>query len=272
MKIKHRKEKHLGLWKYFFLGGILLFFLVFASISTLLKEKLEAILLPVQAYIYQSKESIAERFQSHRSKEELSEENKKIKQELQVLDYLRIENKSLKDENRRLTELLDLKASLPKNTYFAKVYFRKPENMYDQFYIDRGKEDGLEQNMIIMQGESLIGRISNVEKERALVSMLTKDGMAVSARTESHMYGIVKGIGEERLYFEPNIYDDSLKLGDKLYTSGISDIYPEGIYIGYVCELEKGDNSLFTSIAVKPSMNIVDLKEVLIIPKRRDYE
>lgn len=272
MKIKHRKGEHLGLWKYFFLGGILLFFLVFASTSTLLKAKLEHFLLPVQAYVYQLKESVSESIQSYRNKEELLEENRKMKQELQVLTYLRIENKSLMDENRRLTELLELKETLPKSIYFAKVYFRKPENMYDQFYIDRGQEDGLEKNMIIMQGESLIGRISEIEKGRALVSMLTKDGMAVSARTESHMYGIVKGIGEEKLYFEPNIYDDSLKVGDKIYTSGISDIYPEGIYIGYVSEVEKGDNSLFTSIRVKPSMNMIDLKEVLIIPKRRDYE
>lgn len=74
------------------------------------------------------------------------------------------------------------------------------------------------------------------------------------------------------MYFEPNVYDDSLKVGDKIYTSGISDIYPGDMYIGYISEIEKGDNSLFTSITIRPSINISNLKEVLVIQSRRNYE
>ena len=61
-------------------------------------------------------------------------------------------------------------------------------------------------------------------------------------------------------------------MGDKIYTSGISDIYPGEMYIGYISEIEKGENSLFTSIVVKPSINISNLKEVLVIQSRRNYE
>lgn len=115
--------------------------------------------------------------------------------------------------------------------------------------------------MIISQGEKLIGRVVEVQENSSLVYMMTKEGIVVSAKSENHIFGVVKGIGEDKLYFEPNVYDDSLKVGDKIYTSGISDIYPGEMYIGYISEIEKGENSLFTSIVVKPSINISNLKK-----------
>lgn len=272
MKITRNKDKKGFRIKYLIAAALVLLFLFFTNLSGFFKKYVEDLFLPVQGAIYQKKENAVENVKTYFNRGSLQKENQELRQENQKLLFILQENKDLLEENKRLTSLLEMKETLPKEIKFAKIYFRKPENMYDQFYIDLGKKDGVRKNMIVVQGNNLIGRVVEVYEEEALVYMLTREGVAVSAKTENHMFGVVKGIGEEKIYFEPNVYDDSLKVGDKLYTSGISDIYPGDIYIGYITEIIKGDDSLFTSILVKPSINISSLKEVLLIPARRNYE
>lgn len=66
--------------------------------------------------------------------------------------------------------------------------------MYDQFYIDLGTKDGIKKNMIVSQGEKLIGRIVEVYENSSLVYMITKESIVVSAKSENHMFGVVKGL------------------------------------------------------------------------------
>lgn len=272
MKITRNKDKKGFRIKYLIAIGFIMTLLFFTNVSNSLKKYAEDLLLPVQASIYKKKEEIAENLTTYLNRDKLQKENQTLRQANQKLALVLQENTGLLEENKRLTSLLGMKATLPRDIKFAKIYFRKPENMYDQFYIDMGKDDGIQRNMIVVQGESLIGRVVEVYKKEALVYMITKEGVAISAKTENHMFGVVKGIGEDTIYFEPNVYDDSLKIGDKIYTSGISDVYPGDIYIGYIVEIIKGDDSLFTSIVVKPSINVSSLKEVLLMPKRRNDE
>lgn len=272
MKINRNKDRKGFRIKYLIVTGFILTLLFFTNVSNSLKKYVEDLFLPIQGTIYQKKEEIAGNVRTYLNRDKLQKENEMLRQENQKLAFVLQENIGLVEENKRLTSLLEMKANLPRDIKFAKVYFRKPENMYDQFYIDMGKDNGIQRNMIVVQGENLIGRVVEVYKKEALVYMITKEGVAVSAKTENHMFGVVKGIGEGTIYFEPNVYDDSLKVGDKIYTSGISDVYPGDIYIGYIVEIIKGDDSLFTSIVVKPSINVSSLKEVLLMPKRRNDE
>ncbi|WP_261791399.1 rod shape-determining protein MreC [Fusobacterium necrophorum] len=251
---------------------ICILLLLFTNVSNYLKYHLEKIFFPLQAAIYKSKENVMDSFQTYLNRKKMFQENELLKLENNKLKFILRENKILLEENKRLTLLLEMKQNLTEEIQFAKVYFRKPENMYEQFYIDLGSKDGIKKNMIISQGEKLIGRVVEVQENSSLVYMITKEGIVVSAKSENHIFGVVKGIGEDKLYFEPNVYDDSLKVGDKIYTSGISDIYPGEMYIGYISEIEKGENSLFTGIVVKTSINISNLKEVLVIQSRRNYE
>lgn len=272
MKINRNNEGKRIRFTFILLGIICLFLLLFTNVSNYLKNRIENFFLPIQASLYQSKENISDNFETYLNRDQLFKENERLKLENNKLKFILRENKILLEENKRLTSLLEMKQSLTEKIQFAKVYFRKPENMYDQFYIDLGTKEGIKKNMIVSQGEKLIGRIVEVYENSSLVYMITKESIVVSAKSENHMFGVVKGIGEDKLYFEPNVYDDSLKVGDKIYTSGISDIYPGDMYIGYISEIEKGDNSLFTSITIRPSINISNLKEVLVIQSRRNYE
>ena len=59
--------------------------------------------------------------------------------------------------------------------------------------------------------------------------------------------------------------DNSVKLGDKIVTSNISDKYLPGILIGYVTEVKMDANNLSKSGQIIPVVDFEHLSEVLII-------
>mgnify|MGYP001317505269 CR=1 FL=1 len=52
-----------------------------------------------------------------------------------------------------------MKGESQKDLRVARVNFRTPSNLYERFYIDLGKNDGMEKDMIVLSGKNLIGKI-----------------------------------------------------------------------------------------------------------------
>ena len=106
-----------------------------------------------------------------------------------------------------------------------------------------------------------------------MVDMITGENFNISALTENNMLGIAKGSneGNGELYFEPNTFENTIKSGEKVYTSGISDIYPKGLYIGYISDINEDESEIFRSIKIKTDIDVLNLNEVLvIIPKEKE--
>ena len=84
--------------------------------------------------------------------------------------------------------------------------------------------------MVIIQ----FGKVSKVYDNYSELELITNPNSIVSARTEDDVLGIARGGDEENglLYFQPSVYEDNLTVGDEIFTSGVSDIYPEGIKLG----------------------------------------
>ena len=130
--------------------------------------------------------------------------------------------------------------------------------------------------MIVLSDDNkLIGRIGRVYSDYSVVDMITGENSNVSGLSDSNMLGVVKGSNEDdgTLYFEPNTFQNTLHVGEKIYTSGISDIYPKGIYIGEIAQIDDVQGDVFRSIKVKNDVDVLNLNEVLIlIPKDKKEE
>src|SRR3989344_5207390 len=63
----------------------------------------------------------------------------------------------------------------------------------------------------------------------------------------------------------PRAGGDDIQIGDVLISSGLSGIFPKGMVIGEVTRIEKGEDSFFMDIEVKPAADLKRLEEVIII-------
>ncbi len=246
---------------------LLFFFLVFKGAINQGIDLLSYIIFPVQRKIYQIGNYAKETKEAVISYQRVLEENRELKNEHIKYEMLVSYNKRLQEENKRLRDILGIKEEKKINLRVAKINFRNPSNLYVRFYINQGKKDGIKKNMIVLSGETLIGKIGRVYDDYSIVDMVTSENFNVSAMTESQMLGIIKGSDEDdgTLYFEANTFQNSIVVGEKVYTSGISEIYPKGLYIGKVSEIDNSDGEIFRSIKVKNDVDILNMTEVLIL-------
>lgn len=230
-------------------------------------ELVSYVVFPIQKKIYEIGDYIKRTKEAIVSYQEILEENQVLKNEQIKYDILLSYNEKILEENKRLQEILKIKEEKNLNLRVTKVNFRNPSNLYTRFYINLGKKDGVKKNMIVLSGETLIGKVGRVYENYSIVDMITSENFNVSALTESQMLGIIKGSDEEdgTLYFEANTFQNNIEIGEKIYTSGISEIYPKGLYIGKVSEIDEDNGELFRSIKVKNDIDILNMMEVLIL-------
>ena len=253
---------------------IILILFFFRGIINSGVDKIGTIFFPIQKTIYNTGNYFKETSYAVTEYKHILEENKRLKNENVKLDMAIEFNKTLVEENKRLQELLKMEETVPLDLKVAKVNFRSPSNLYERFYINLGTKDGMQKNMIVLAGKTLIGKIGKVYEDYSLVDMVTGENFNLSVLTESQMLGIAKGSdeGTGELYFEPNTFENTLQLGEKVYTSGISEIYPKGLYVGYISEIDQDESQIFRSIKIKTDLDILNLNEVLVIVPKEEKE
>jgi rod shape-determining protein MreC len=209
-------------------------------------------------------------------------ENDDLRSELQQLRTQLVQAQSAEGENKQLRELLglDREGTLAGYTpVTARVIGRSPTVWYSTVTVDKGSSAGVKMNDPVVTGDGLAGRITDVTGGTAVVSLITDDRSAVSAR--------VLPDGPEGVA-EPEVGDPSdllldfidksqpIHRGQILVTAGwsngaISSAFPPGIPIGKVSETVVGDQQAFQRVHVTPYADIRGLDFVQVAtggPKR----
>jgi len=251
------------------LAVIVVTVLIFNRLLFKLKDQIDKVALPIQSKVY----NVANRAISIKdiifSYEEIIEENENLKKENMELKIQKERNQKILEENERLLKLLEMKEnSIYKgNLKFARVSFSDINNLNNKIFIDLGAEDGIKIDMITVYGDYLVGKIVAVHNNYSEVELITNPNSIISAKTMRDILGIARGSDEEDglLYFQPSIVEDNLKEGDEIITSGISDIYPEGIKIGKIEEIDEKENYGYKRVTLKPGFESKDLRELIVI-------
>lgn len=245
---------------------IVLILLIFRGPLEGMKEGIGKVFFPAKSIIYTRTNDIKDGIKNLKNYNKAMTENKKLKLEVARMDILRNRNEYLEDENTRLRGLLNMKVKTKQSFKVAKVSFRDSITYHENIYIDLGSNQGIRENMVVLSEKNLIGRVKEVYEENSLVELLTKGDIYTSVLSgKNEVLGVLKGNNSDILTLDNVSVDKELEVGEKLYTSGISDIYPKGIYIGKIAEIEESKDQLFKEITVKQDFNIFDLNEIIII-------
>ena len=209
----------------------------------------------------------------------LLDENAELKAEVAAL----IEENTLlqqdKYELNKLRELFELDGQYAEyNKVGARIIGRDSGNWYSSFLIDKGEDDGLEVDMNVIAQGGLVGRITSVGPSWARVTSIISDNVHVSAMTlstEDNMTvtGDLRLMAEGCITFSQLVDgQDSVREGDKVVTSNISDKYLPNILIGYISSISKDANNLTKSGEIVPAVDFEHLGEVLIITDLKETD
>jgi rod shape-determining protein MreC len=170
-------------------------------------------------------------------------------------------------ENERLRSLLDLKQSLPIPTLAATVVANSFRAATKTCLIDRGTSAGVRSDMPVVNPRGVVGRIWSAGTGLSKVQLLTDSSAGVAVLVQrTRVQGVLMGRGDQLLELRYVSTIDDVATGDLLLTSGQDRIYPRGLPVGVVAEVQGGPGLLRT-VTVVPRVDFDRLEEVLVLMK-----
>ncbi len=199
----------------------------------------------------------------------LLKENEELKEQVAKLEQ---ENKDLtlsKDDLNQLERLSGVFKFDPYKNKRSSIAARITEidysNPFIVFTVDRGTEEGIKNNSIVVDGNGLVGKVFDCGKGWSKVVSILSENNNVSFKVlrRTSVTGVISANSEGEL--SGYVMNDRAKIvkGDTLVTSGIG-VYPEGIIVGKVSTVDYDEDRQLKVITVRPSVDFESLQKVAI--------
>ncbi len=133
--------------------------------------------------------------------------------------------------------------------------------------VDRGSDDGVAPMMPVVVAEGVVGRVHAVAGRTADVLVLTDLNSSIAVRVErTRARANVRGMGKPDLArLDYALRTEDVIEGDPLVTSGTDGVYPRGLPVGKVTQLDRRQHGLFQDARVVPAVDVTRLEEVLVL-------
>lgn len=201
-------------------------------------------------------------------------ENRKLRSRISDLTSDHVRLQAIQEENQSLKETLGLRDTLTDyQLVTAQTISRSPTTFNTQITINQGSNAGIKLNQMVLAGNGVIGRVTQVNQTNSKVSLISDDSsssdyFSVEIRTQSGevISGIISGYnkGDGTLIMNQLSSDADIDEGDIIMTSGRGGVVPSGLYVGNVSSISDDNYGMSKQIFIKPSGNLNNISTVLV--------
>jgi rod shape-determining protein MreC len=242
----------------------------------LVNRMVAAVVGPVNGTVLKLHDSLVSMEENNRSKASLQAENAALKKQLDQLTGAAFRIENLEAENALLNKLVGYKEAHQEQKLLpARVIALNLGELRDACLVDKGREDGVQQGMLIIAGSGLAGVIDEVYPSTSRMTIISSSRTRIGARVlraDSRAVGVVTGrsLAGAALKMQYLPREADIKEGDRIVTSGVGGKYPPGIYIGTVGKVEVDAGGLQKLAQVEPAANLTSLEKVFVLMNIED--
>lgn len=198
----------------------------------------------------------------------LEKQKQKLEREIEQLKGQSMIVSELKQENERLSRLLDLKGKITSSSKAtaARLIARDPSQWSQYIIINKGLKDGVRVDTVLVHPSGLVGKVvvAGVHSARA-IELVDRQSRVVGMNERTRDIGLVEGTGTSLLKMTYLDRDSKIQVGDIIISSGFGGIYPKGIPIGRVEQVAEEQDHLTLYAIVEPFVSFSKLEEVLCV-------
>jgi len=179
----------------------------------------------------------------------------------------------IKSNNSDLIQLLDgsslqfdfLSAFIANNSFIKK-------NNY--ITLNKGALHGIKKGMGVFTEDGIIGIVQNVSSNYSVALSVLHSQIDISAKLLNGNFGSVKWDGISYKYCKFNYIPKHiiLNIGDSVVTTGYSSVFPEGILIGTISNVDTTKNNSFYDLNIKLSNDMTNISYAYVVANKLQDE
>jgi rod shape-determining protein MreC len=170
-------------------------------------------------------------------------------------------------ENAHLRRLLDAREHLPVPSIMGEILYDARDPSTRRIVLDRGTRNGVQPGLPVIDNAGVIGQVTRVFPFTSEVTLLTDKEQAIPVQVlRSGLRSIAYGRGRSGLLDLRFVAPDAdIQVGDVIVTSGLDGMYPAGLAVAKVMQVEKVAAGAFGRVVCQPLGGVDRNRQLLIV-------
>ncbi|MFN3791919.1 MAG: rod shape-determining protein MreC [Massilia sp.] len=170
-------------------------------------------------------------------------------------------------ENAQLRRLMDAKQHLPVQAQMTEILYDARDPSTRRIVIDRGSRHDVVPGLPVIDHAGVVGQVTRVFPFTSEVTLLTDRDQAIPVQVlRSGLRSIAYGRGQSGLLdLRFVVANADIQVGDILVTSGLDGMYPAGLAVAKVVQVESVAGGTFGRVVGQPLGGIDRNRQLLVI-------
>jgi rod shape-determining protein MreC len=170
-------------------------------------------------------------------------------------------------ENAQLRRLMDAREHLPVHSMMSEILYDARDPSTRRVVLDRGTRNGVKLGLPVIDNAGVVGQVTRVFPFTSEVTLLTDKEQAIPVQVlRNGLRSVAYGRGQSGLldlrFVAPNA---DIQVGDVLVTSGLDGIYPAGLAVAKVIQVENVAQGAFGRVVCQPLAGIDRHRQLLVV-------
>lgn len=201
------------------------------------------------------------------SRSQLTDENRRLRQEALLLKQRVQQVASLTAENVRLRELLRGRQRLDQDVFLTELIGVNPDPFQHQIVLNRGSEDHAYVGQAVLDSGGIMGQIVEVSHYTSRAMLITDSRHAIPVEVNRNGFRSIAlgngSVNQLELVHVPDTAD--IREGDLLVTSGLGGRFPRGYPVARVSSVQRDPGQPFSIVKAKPSAMLNKSRHILLV-------
>ena len=223
---------------------------------------------PVQQFAAVPSQALGRIADYFASQERLLRENQELKTKVLEQSAAAQEARLLRAEQEHLLAMAPGKSRYAEGGLLAEVLYSARNPFTRKVVVDKGLTHSVAPGMPVIDGQGVVGQITNVGTFTSEVTLVTEKDQSVPVMlVRNGLRAIAVGSGKDGSIDVPFMpVSADIQNGDIFVTSGIDATYPPGLLVAQVTSVEKNAAYVFAKIVAKPAAGVENHRYVMVLP------
>lgn len=170
-------------------------------------------------------------------------------------------------ENAQLRRLMGAREHLPVKSMMSEILYDARDPSSRKIVLDRGSQQGVALGLPVVDNAGVVGQVTRVFPFTSEVTLLTDRDQAIPVQVlRNGLRSVAYGRGQsgqlDLRFMAPNA---DIQVGDVLITSGMDGVYPAGLAVAKVIQVESSAGGAFGRVVCQPLAGIDRHRQLLIL-------